>query len=92
MTDGWCEASVHLPQKVLAKMDKSALSRIKILDKSAFYNPSYNEVDKIFELFNDILSHNSNILTDKYSDLLTLHLWNSYSNKYYKEIDKNAFF
>lgn len=95
MTDGWCEASVHLPQKVLGKMDKTALSRIKILDKSAFYNPSYNEVDKIFELCDELTinnMNNNNMLTDKYSDLLTLHLWNSYSNKYYKEIDKNGFY
>ncbi len=100
ISDGWCEASVHLPQKVLGKMDKSVLLRIKILDKTAFYNPSYNEVDKIFESCNEIdkifESCNevgiNNILINKYNDLLTLHLWNSYSNKYYKDIDKNGFF
>jgi glycosyltransferase involved in cell wall biosynthesis len=89
MTEGWCEASVHLPQKVLKKMNKSELQRIKILDKSAFYNPSYNEVNKIFE---KITHESDNIIDAEYKDLLTLHLWNSFSNKYYKDIDLHGFY
>lgn len=92
MTDGWCEASVHLPQKVFSKMDNFDRDRIKILDKTAFYNPSYNEVDKIFKENTNENTNENNILDKEYKDLLTLHLWSSFSNKYYKGIDSNGFY
>ena len=73
--DGWCEASVHLPSIVYKKLDNEYKKNIKVLEKEAFYIPSYNEVHKIFE--GDEKINNS---------LLTLHFWNTYSEKYYKEI------
>ena len=51
------------------------MNNYKILEKEAFYYPSYNETHKIFEGKEEI---NEN--------LITLHYWNSYSNKYYDEI------
>jgi glycosyltransferase involved in cell wall biosynthesis len=73
--DGWCEASVHLPGIVLNNLNNNDKEKIKILDKEYFYIPSYNEVDKIFKT-EGIINKN----------LLTLHLWNTYSEKYYKNI------
>jgi len=72
---GWCEASVHLPYYIFKKISASDKKNIKILNKECFYYPSYNETEKIFE---NSLSINKN--------LITLHLWNSYSEKYYGEI------
>jgi hypothetical protein len=71
--NGWCEASVHLPHKILNIVYNK--ENIKIMSKETFYYPSYNETYKIFE-------NNENI----HNDLLTLHYWNSYSNKYYISI------
>ena len=73
---GWCEASVHLPFIVLDKMDPINKLRIKILEKTAFYYPSYNETEKIFEGEHQIPN-----------DLIILHYWNTYSEKYYKDIN-----
>jgi glycosyltransferase involved in cell wall biosynthesis len=73
---GWCEASVFLPHKIYDMLSQEEKLNIKILDKNCFYYPSYYEVDKIFE---------NELLIDK--NLLTLHLWNSYSEKYYKSIN-----
>jgi hypothetical protein len=64
------------PYKIYGMLSDEEKSNIKILDKTFFYYPSYYEVDKIFE---------HEILIDK--NLLTLHLWNSYSEKYYKNIN-----
>ena len=75
--NGWCEASVHLPHTILSLLEPHEKKNIKILDKTCFYYPSYNEVDKIFE---DTLYEN---ISD---NLLTLHYWNSYSYKYYNNI------
>jgi len=75
---GWCEASVHLPGIILKNLNENpnnSLKNIKILDKEYFYSPLYNEVEKIFE--------NNGIIND---NLLTLHLWNTYSEKYFKNI------
>ena len=74
--NGWCEASIHLPHKIYEMLSNEEKSNIKILDKKSFYYPSYYEVNKIFE---------HEILIDE--NLLTLHLWNSYSEKYYKNIN-----
>ena len=75
LPNGWCEASVHLPELILNKLEYNDKKNIKILDKECFYSPLYNEVEKIFE--------NNGIIND---NLLTLHLWNTYSEKYYKNI------
>ena len=71
---GWCEASVHLPHIILNKI-KNSNENIKILDQECFYYPSYNETDKIFE--------NEGIIN---KNLITLHFWNTYSEKYYTNI------
>ncbi len=70
--NNWCECSIHL----LSKIINENKTNIKILNKDAFYNPSYNETEKIFRGNEDI---NEN--------LITLHYWNSYSKKYYNEIN-----
>jgi glycosyltransferase involved in cell wall biosynthesis len=75
--NGWCEASVILPEKVFKLLTNTELNNIKILNKETFYYPSYNETDKIFEEL-DININN---------DLLTLHYWNSYSEKYYNQYE-----
>ena len=72
---GWCEASVHLPNIIYNNLTIYEKNRMKVLDKECFYYPLYTNVDKIFEDNEDI--------NDK---LITLHLWNTYSNKYYKDI------
>ena len=82
-THGWCEASVHLPHKIfeLIKSEdiNSSICNIKIMDIESFYYPSYNQVNKIFEDSCD----DEIMYLDK---LITLHYWNSYSNKYYNNI------
>jgi mannosyltransferase OCH1-like enzyme len=75
ISTGWCEASVHLPELIFNIINNDDKKNIKILDKEYFYSPLYNEVEKIFE--------NIGILNN---NLLTLHLWNTYSEKYYKNI------
>ena len=78
---GWCEASVHLPHKIVNILDVNIQDvnilekNIKIMSKETFYYPSYNETYKIFE--NNEPIHN---------DLITLHYWNTYSHKYYDSI------
>ena len=74
--NGWCEASVHLPSIIYKNLSKQDKRNIKILEKEAFYVPSYTNVHKIFE--GDRTINNS---------LLTLHFWNTYSEKYYEEIN-----
>ena len=74
--NGWCEASIHLPHKIYEMLSYDEKLNMKILDKKSFYYPSYYEVDKIFE--------HENLIDE---NLLTLHLWNSYSEKYYKNIN-----
>jgi mannosyltransferase OCH1-like enzyme len=73
--NGWCEASVHLPYIIYNNLTIYEKNRMKVLDRECFYYPSYNNVDKIFEDNEDIND-----------ELITLHLWNTYSNKYYKDI------
>jgi len=77
---GWCEASVHLPEKIIKILEKNPekydLSKIKILEKEYFYVPLYNEVTKIFI--------DPNIIPN--DKLITLHYWNSFSEKYLKNI------
>ena len=84
--ESWCESSIHLLSKLVNKLiinnnlhlnknKNNTMENYKILEKEAFYYPSYNETHKIFEGEEEI---NEN--------LITLHYWNSYSNKYYDVI------
>jgi len=72
---GWCEASVHMPCKIFDVLSNDEKQNIKILEKECFYYPGYDETHKIF-VTNEPINES----------LLTLHLWNTYSEKYYKEI------
>ena len=76
--NSWCESSIHLLSKLISNNfnDLNNKYNITILEKETFYSPSYNETNKIFEDCNILIS-------DK---LITLHYWNSYSNKYYNTI------
>ena len=73
-SNDWCKASVHLPHLIFKSIDPYE-NNIKILEKEYFYYPSYDETDKIFEKDENI--------NEK---LITLHLWSSFSNKYYNNI------
>jgi len=79
-SNGWCEGSVHLPGIILDKLiyeKKINLNKFKILGERSFYKPLYNEVDKIFEPCMCLINPN----------LITLHLWNTFSEKYYNNIN-----
>ena len=85
--NGWCEASVHLPYKIyLEYKDLYDFSKILFLPQTSFYTPSYKNVDEIFE--NNVYSKN-NIDEKKQmsKDLITLHYWNTFSQKYYHLIN-----
>ena len=73
-SDGWNEASIIYPYK-LSKTNKN----LRILSEEMCLIPSFKEVNKIFLL-------NTTKISDK---LLILHLWESYSSKYYKFNDIN---
>ena len=76
--DKWCEASVHLPGIIYEQMlNNNECDNIYIANESLFMEPSYMDVKSIFE-GNKPPS----------SDLLCLHHWDSYSNKYYKNINE----
>ena len=82
--NGWCEASVHLPYKIyLEHKDLYDFSNILFLHESSFYTPSYKNVDEIFE--NNMYSKNN--IDEKSKDLITLHYWNTFSEKYYHLIN-----
>ena len=70
VTDGWQEASTHLPYH-LSKNN----TNLTILKPSNFLLPSWESIDQIFE--------KSNELND---DLIVLHYWNQHSLKYLKQI------
>ena len=71
-SNGWNEASIKLP-KLLA--DKYP-NKLTLLEEDVFFLPSWNETDKIFEKTYDIPNN-----------LITLHLWESYSKKYLDKIN-----
>ena len=73
LPDGWCEASVHLPYKIYENIENK--DNILILEKECFYIPGYEHTEDIFE---------KNLEIDK--ELYTLHFWNTYSKKYYINI------
>ena len=72
ISDGWSEASIILPKKLYYKYP----NLISLQGEDVFFLPSFTETDKIFE-------KNYNIP----KNLITLHLWESYSMKYIKNID-----
>lgn len=81
---GWCEASVHLPYKIyLEHKDLCDFSNILFLPQTNFYKPSYKNVDEIFE--NKI--YNTDEQKEMSKDLITLHYWNTFSEKYYDSIN-----
>jgi hypothetical protein len=68
--NGWGEASCVLPFRIYKKMFEFD-SRMKVLDPSSFFKPYINEINKIF--------------VDPYEipeELITLHLWETFSRKY----------
>tara|TARA_B100000427_G_scaffold276957_1_gene246106 strand:- start:60 stop:887 length:828 start_codon:yes stop_codon:yes gene_type:complete len=71
-TDGWGEASIHLPGKINHKYPNLAT----VLSENTFFRPYATEGQKIFE-------KNENI----HKDLITLHLWESYTIDYLKDIN-----
>ena len=64
-----------MPCKIFDVLSNDEKQNIKILEKECFYYPGYDETHKIF-VTNEPINES----------LLTLHLWNTYSEKYYKEI------
>lgn len=73
--NGWSESSIFLPGKILSTLSRDELNAITILNKNVFYWYLYNETNKIFEETEE---------TEINNNLLTLHLWNSFSEVYYK--------
>ena len=74
--NGWCEASIFLPHQIIESLNTYEKNNIKIVNQKTFYYPLYNETDKIFEKDYDIDPN-----------LITLHLWNTFSEKYYDQIN-----
>lgn len=70
-TDGWGEASIYLP----AKVHKQYPALAKVLPQTVFFRPYATQGEKIFIDDYDIPK-----------DLITLHLWESYTEKYFKDI------
>ena len=70
--NGWGEASIDLPKK-LADQYPNLLT---LQESDVFFLPSWQETDKIFQLKNDIPKN-----------LISLHLWESKSMKYIKNIN-----
>lgn len=69
--DGWGEASIHLPGKINYKYPNLAT----VLSENTFFRPYATEGYNIFE-------NNVNI----HKELITLHLWESYTINYLKNI------
>ena len=70
--DGWAEASLILPKQLSLEHP----SLVTVLDKDAFFIPSWFEVEKIFEIPFDKIPNN----------LIALHLWESKSMEFLKNI------
>lgn len=69
--DGWNESSIILP----FELSKQNPTLLKVEEPDVFFLPSYNETHKIFKIKYDIPKN-----------LITLHLWESISLKYLKNI------
>jgi hypothetical protein len=74
VSDGWCEASIHLMSKITELVEKEI--DICILPQEAFYAPLYTEVRHIFETREQVI----------HPSLLTLHWWNSAAKRYISQI------
>ena len=72
--DGWGEASIHLPGKINYKYPNLAT----VLSENTFFRPYATEGYNIFE-------NNVNI----HKELITLHLWESYTINYLKNYSKD---
>ena len=70
-TDGWGEASIFLP----AQVHKQYPALAKVLPPDVFFRPYAFEGKKIFVDDYDIPNN-----------LITLHLWDTYTHKYFKDI------
>ena len=68
---GWNESSSILPSAIARDLPH----RVTLVEKETFFIPNWNETDKIFEKPNEI-----------HPSLITLHLWETYSSDYLKEI------
>jgi glycosyltransferase involved in cell wall biosynthesis len=75
LSNGWCEASVHLTYKIYEGLQEDDKNNVLLLNQNTFYYPLYKEVHKIFEGDEEINE-----------DLITLHWWNSESKEYIKNI------
>lgn len=71
-SDGWDEASILLPKSLYEKHP----NKVTLMEEDVFFLPSWTEVDKIFKNDYDIPKN-----------LITLHLWESISMKYIKNIN-----
>lgn len=71
-SDGWGEASILLPHSLYKKHP----NKVTLMEEDVFFLPSWTEVDKIFKNDYDIPKN-----------LITLHLWESQSMKYIKNIN-----
>ena len=70
--NGWIEASIELPEKLI----KENPNLVTLKEPEAFYIPNYSETKQIFV-------DNKEIPTN----LISLHLWKSFSIKYLKHIN-----
>jgi len=70
-SDGWNEASIKLPKKLANQYP----TKLTLLEEDVFFLPSWDETDKIFKESYDIPDN-----------LITLHLWESFSKEYLDNI------
>lgn len=69
--DGWEESSIFLPFEIMM----TNFDKVTMKNPDTFFIPHFKETEKIFELPQDIPDN-----------LISLHLWESYSLKYMKKI------
>lgn len=74
--DKWCEASVHLPGIIY--QEKKFNHNILIVNEDMMLRPLYTETHKIFENSHKV-----------HQDLICLHLWESFSSKYFNSIHED---
>jgi len=79
----WDEHSVLKP----LELSKKYPEYIKILDKKSFFNPLWNNIDDI--LFNKDLVNKKQEYTNIINNNYCIHLWDTYSHNYLKNINEN---
>ena len=77
--NGWDEVSVRLPLKLYLKNKNKNI--VTVLNKDHFFYPNWNKTELIFEKENSINPK-----------LITLHLWETMSMKYLKNIKNYSWF